>query len=575
MKYSIINKRIGRLAAASLMILFYFSGCKPEQYPITTNPTLNIIQYFDTNPDYSIFDRALIKTGYAGFLGAYGRYTVFAPNNTAMTAYLQTINKSSVDEIDDNALKDFVSFHIVQDTLSTLNFTDGKLPTATMFGLYITTGAAIDGGITSYVINKQAKVIQPNIRTGNGLIHTLDHVLLPPTQTIAQILAANPKYSIFSQALTATGYYDTLNVVPANSSNRPFLTVIAQTDSVFNAAGITSFADLKAKYSTTGNPKNPNDSLFLYVAYRIIPSLQYLGDIVSSPSQTTLAPQENLPVALINSDVILNQVVFNGILEVGVPLDRVLGDVPANNGVIQSVKTNFKYKVRQQAPVYFDVTDQPELRKATSVYKKVGATLPITTGLVSAFSWEAANNYSGPVYTVDGAVGSKQYFVNNDYVLIGLRLGFTTIPSWFETVTPLIVKGTYKVWICYRNGGSGGQGRFTQVSVDGQTLGRIVDFGTTLPSSTSSRTVLESQGYKRYIAEQPAGSTTNIAQLAGVVTITSTDVHRIRFTCIKTSGGSTNNVFLDMIQFIPTSMSQTDKCMSVNGNIVNTPSTFP
>lgn len=245
MKYAHTDHNRYWLLSVCMVILLYINGCKPEKFPITTNPTLNAIQYFDNNPNFSMFDQALVKSGYAGFLGAYGAYTVFAPNNTAMTAYLKTINKSGVDQVDDATIKSFVSMHIIQDTLSTLNFTDGKLPTATMYGQFITTGTALTNGTALYTVNKQANIVQPNIRVGNGIIHAVDHVLTPATLTIAQTIAANPKYSIFNQALIATGYADTLNVLPASNPGRPFLTLIAQTDSVFNAAGISSYTDLK------------------------------------------------------------------------------------------------------------------------------------------------------------------------------------------------------------------------------------------------------------------------------------------------------------------------------------------
>jgi uncharacterized surface protein with fasciclin (FAS1) repeats len=334
MKSTIIKNKLIWIMSVCCALVIYFTGCKQEKYPIATDSTLNATQYFETNSQFSLFDQILEKTGYAGFLGAYGAYTIFAPNNDAVMAYFKSKGKTSVDQMNVDTLKAMAQMHIIQDTLSTLNFTDGKLPTPTMYGQYITTGAANIGGVTSYTVNKQANILQPNIHVGNGLIHTVDHVLSAATLTIAKLVANNPKYSIFAQALTATGFYDTLNVVPANNPGRPFLTLIAQTDSVFKAAGINSYTDLKNKYSTTGNPKNVNDSLYLYVAYRIVPGVQFLGDITSSPSQPTLAPQESIQTQLIDGNVILNQIVFNGITEAGVQLDRIHGDVSASNGVL-------------------------------------------------------------------------------------------------------------------------------------------------------------------------------------------------------------------------------------------------
>ena len=124
-------------------------------------------------------------------------------------------------------------------------------------------------------------------------IHALDHVLKPATKSSAQLISENPKFSIFKQALVATGFYDTLNIVNTATPKRWF-TVLAETNQALADSGITSYSALFAKYSNTGNPKNPLDSLYIYVAYHIIPEAKYLADIASASSHFTLQPLEVL-----------------------------------------------------------------------------------------------------------------------------------------------------------------------------------------------------------------------------------------------------------------------------------------
>jgi len=127
----------------------------------------------------------------------------------AIKIYLQQIGKAATDELDTTALKDLVRIHLIQDTVSTSGFTDGKLSTPTMYGQYLITGVN-DAGIT--MVNRQAFITQSNILIGNGYIHVIDHVLQPARLTLAKMVEQNSKFSIFTQALKATGFYDTLTL---------------------------------------------------------------------------------------------------------------------------------------------------------------------------------------------------------------------------------------------------------------------------------------------------------------------------------------------------------------------------
>ncbi|MGI4020992.1 MAG: fasciclin domain-containing protein [Janthinobacterium lividum] len=559
MEKFIIKYKLALLMLVCIALSVIVSSCKKENYPILTSGTLNITQYLEADPtQYSLFDQILEKSGYSGFLGAYGAYTLFAPTNVGVTAYLKAINKTSVDQIDANACKDIVKLHLIQDTLTTAQFTDGKLPSITMYGQYLITGAANVNGVTKITVNRQANMVKANIKVGNGIIHTIDNVLTPATLTLAQMIEQNPKYSIFSQALKQTSYYDTLNVA-ANSStnpNRKFFTLFAESDSVFNAAGISSYAALAKKYSTKGNPKNPADSLNLFVAYHAVPDIKYLADVATSPSLSTLAPLEIITTSITGTTILLNETTFNGTFEPGVPLNRTYSDNSATNGVLHAANTNFTIKVRSPTALYWDIADQPELRKQTSLFRKNGKSLVIPYGFCAGITWDKPA-YS-IAYTCD-ATTSTNYFVYYDHIDFPLRFGNAGVINWVEFTTPLLVKGQYKVWICYRNGVLG---QNTQISIDGNPLPRILNLGNTgtgynFPDVTYSGDILESLGYKRYSAAAPLTNNSQISQLAGTINISTTNKHQIRFTSIKDGGsGSANGVTIDMIHFIPVNQDQ-------------------
>jgi len=565
-----------------LFVMTILVSCKRQEITRTTTSDVNITGYFEKHPEqFSEFQKILERSGTSSFLGAYGKYTIFAPTNNAVKIYLESLGKTSIDQIDPVLLKDLVKLHTINDTVSTAFFKDGKLQQLTMYGQYLLTGAAFTAGVTRYTINRQANVTEANIRTGNGIIHVLDKVLTPANKTLAQMIEADPKYSIFSAALKATKFYDSLNVLPANQTadtTHRFLTVIAETDDIFKQAGINSFEQLKQRYSKTGNPASHTDSLWLFMAYRISPGARYLADIVTASSHPTLAPQEIITSKLIGQTILINDDEFNGIKEPGFQLDRAGSDNTAQNGVLHTVSKTYAIKIRQPTPLYWDVADQPELMKLPT-FRKAGAqgvSIGIKTSLAAGILFGNASATQDNLYTVDGASPSNAY-ANND--VLSLSFGSTAArQQWVEFTTPMIIKGRYKVWICYRQNGAGAN---VQAITDfgtpqEQVLPNIASWSTYLNSvgialaDINSDNLLEAQGYKRYAGSYSATGGNHVGRLMGTVNITITDKHKIRLNRVGGRDGSATTT-LDMIHFIPVDMDQQYPRFNRDGSRVTRP----
>src|SRR5688572_8475712 len=186
----------------SVLAVTCMVSCKKMKIVETTTTDVNIYDYLAQKPeDFSEIVKALNRTGYNEFLNAYGTYTFFAPNNEAVKAYLQETGKASIDAFSDAELKDLIRFHLIQDTINTSSFKDGKLPRVTMLGQYLVTGVTNTNGVSSFTVNRQATITQPNIRLANGNIHVINKVLKAATRTVAQTIEAKPEFSIFTQAL--------------------------------------------------------------------------------------------------------------------------------------------------------------------------------------------------------------------------------------------------------------------------------------------------------------------------------------------------------------------------------------
>jgi uncharacterized surface protein with fasciclin (FAS1) repeats len=568
-------KQVMLMVASGIILLACLSSCKREHINYNTTSTVNMYDYLAQNPaKFSLFKQIVDKAGYTSFLNTYGTYTLFAPTNDGVNAYLKAQGKANIDAIDAATAKGLVSIALIADTIGSQFFSDGKLRTPTTIGQYLITGSVTKNGIASTVINKQANLITANVLVGNGIVHIIDNVLMPATITLAKTIEQNSKYSIFTAALKATGFYDSINVASADNPDlkRKYLTVIGETDSVFKAAGIADYNALKAKYSTKGDPTNHADSLWLFVGYHIWSELSYLSDIAVLNSHATLAPLEITTSQLVGSSVLLNNDTFNGVLEPGQQLYRPNSDVSANNGVFHSSLANYTIKVRFPSPVYFDVCAQPEIIRTPGLYRS-GKSLPFVLGTLSNVYMEGQGGAgNGIVYVSDVtpfAASNNNYYYNGDHLEANSRwrVGSNGLHV-LEFTTPVIVKGTYKIWIDYKQNNAG---TVSPVYFDGASLPNTWNNADALNGNETDAQA-ESRGYKSY-SDAPVTTTLNnayygfVGRFMGIVTIKTTDHHKIR---METTANSNGNpvLALDVIEFRPVNMDQVHPRLGRNGNLV-------
>lgn len=562
-------------------------ACKKDSIITNTSSAVNMTNYFKQHPeDFSELSKILDISETASFLNAYGAYTFFAPDNNAIKSYLKDHNKNTVDEVSADEWKNFVKIHLLEDSVATEKFTDGKLPSLTMYGQYLITTAIFANGVTKYRINRQADIEQANISVGNGIVHKINNYLTPAQKTVAETLADMPRYTIFTEALRETGLYDSLNIKVTDNTNekRKWLTVIAESDSALRAMGFTNYAALKTRYSNTGTPKLTNDSLHLWVNYHILYGAKYLADIIVEDAHATLAPQEVITAKLKAKNVLINDDVFNGIHEVGFMLYRQYSDVSAINGVIHEPAQHFGIKPRMPYPVYFDFCSGADFVKIGSVYQRQDYTFnadeaKVWTDVTFSPTGSFASGRS-PIYRYNSASTAKTSY-NRDVLV--LPLGTSTRPLWAEFKTPLLIKGKYKIWIgYYTQAQSSSMVCDVQASIRPDVIGtepellsnaRSLGFTTKRPGlkkvvngvSVDDPDGEEAIGWKIYM-ESTSGS--QVARLMGVADIKQTGRYWLRITAVN---GSQNTNNLDMAQFIPIAMDQQYPRFKPDGSRIERP----
>jgi len=526
-------------------IVLVFQNCADQKIKEGTDETVNITDYLRQNDEYSMFLEILDLTNYASFMNTYGTYTLFLPTNDAVKEYLKEVGANSLKDVPIADLKNIVKLHILDQKVNTTSFTDGKIPTPSLYGQYLITGASNKDGISSTTVNKVASIVASNVEVGNGVIHVIDKVLRVADKTLAKTIEADPSLSLFTEVLKETGWYDKLNV-PHNieDKDKGYLSVLAQTNDVFKAAGFNNLQDLKNRYSHLKDPLNPKDSLNLFVSYRILPRLQYLADLAITPALETMAPLEVISAKLDVEKILLNEEVFNGVLEKGVALIREKSDVTASNGVLHFVDGNFAIKKRLPAPVYFDFADQPEFRKLTAIYRTaLNGFQAFEKSQLSDITWDGTATVA---YYKDTPKGGTIGFGWHADCLEITRFRDGSVQN-IAFKTPVIIKGKYKIWISYR-------GQLTKLGLvkvffDGVEMTRQINMAEFVNTSLDER-VLESQGYKRHIV--PTSSKMN-CRLVGTVDVTTTARHTLT---LQSQASFSAQSWFDVAEFRPVEMDQ-------------------
>ncbi|MFI1743318.1 fasciclin domain-containing protein [Thalassobellus sediminis] len=546
MKKIFNSHNLFRLTLAVVMTIFILN-CTSEKFKESTDETLNITEFLRVNDDYSLFLEILDVTGYAAFMNTYGTYTLFLPTNDAITQLLNEQGVSSVNDMPLEYLQELAKLHILPEAVNTTSFNDGKIASPSLQGQFLITGAAFIDGASSITVNKEARIVNSNIVVGNGIIHVLDKTLLVADKTLAETFEEDPSLSLFTEALKVTGWFDRLNeplTYDADSISN-HLTILAQKNEVFQEAGFSNIDDLKSRYSHLDDPLNLEDSLNLFVAYRIVPSLSYLADLAVTPASLTKAPLEVVTFKLAADSLLINEQTFAGVLEKGVEINRSESDITASNGVLHYVKENFFIKKRFPSPVYFDVGDQPEVRQLSSVFRKPDNRASFLKSELSRVDWPDNQSliYRAPAIG-DGAYLDRAW--HGDIMeLTRFRNGFLD-PITFDT--PVIIKGTYKVWVSYRQNGRSSAA--VSVKVDDVTLSRFINF-TEYGNTSLPERVLESQGYKRHI--EPHTNRFN-CRLAGIVEIKTTGTHKLTLEAVQDSRNG--ETWIDIVEFRPIDMDQ-------------------
>lgn len=206
--------------------------------------------------NFSILEKALLKTDLLNTFRNPGSYTVFAPTNAAFNTI--GVNDAFIDALVVNspAFKDFkrrLQYHVLALNLNGqystelpaagyMNTYSGYGSTTNPMSLYInqTSGIVLNGG----TINGGAVVTTGNVPASNGVVHVINAVLELPTiagfvkcnpdlTTLLAIVTSAPQSAVLTDLVSVTGPITDASPTTAVTQNR---TLFAPTNTAFSAA---------------------------------------------------------------------------------------------------------------------------------------------------------------------------------------------------------------------------------------------------------------------------------------------------------------------------------------------------
>ena len=184
-------------------------------------PSVTITDIVVNSPVHETLEAAVIAADLAETLAGEGPFTLFAPTDAAFAALPEGTVESLLED-PSGKLTDILLYHVAAGTALSTDLSDGMM-VPTLNGKSVKVTINDDG-----VFIDDAQVIFADIPADNGVVHVIDAVLLPPSNTITDIVVNSPVHETLEAAVIAADLAETL------AGEGPF-TLFAPTDAAFAA----------------------------------------------------------------------------------------------------------------------------------------------------------------------------------------------------------------------------------------------------------------------------------------------------------------------------------------------------
>lgn len=192
-----------------LLAVFGWNGCNEdftERRFDTDEEYMQIYDYVKSRQDLSVFKAICDYSGFYSTLSTSGAYTVFVPNDTAFVSLFKELKIRSYEEKTPEYWSYYMKYHTIEKKINTNSFEGGLMKDdPTMMG----DDYALMRDVTSYTaikLNNRSTIVENNIDLQNGYLNVIDRVLLPPINTVYDLLVQNGGYTKMLKLFEDNGF---------------------------------------------------------------------------------------------------------------------------------------------------------------------------------------------------------------------------------------------------------------------------------------------------------------------------------------------------------------------------------
>lgn len=264
-----MKKNIFPLLLSAFAFAFLLTACEAPQQP-------KIVELAGEQENLSTLVKAVEAAGLAETLSGEGPFTVFAPTNAAFEALPEGTLENLLKPENKEALTAILTYHVVPGAVKSTDLSDGQ-KAATVQGeeimVDLSDGVKING----------ATLVTADVEAGNGVVHIIDQVILPPSMqepegsNIVELALSQDNLSTLVQAVQAAGLVEVL------SGEGPF-TVFAPTNEAFAALPEGTLEMLL-------KPEN-KDALTAVLTYHVVPGAVKSTDLTDGQKAATVQGEE-------------------------------------------------------------------------------------------------------------------------------------------------------------------------------------------------------------------------------------------------------------------------------------------
>lgn len=258
------NLPLFKIASLSMMLVFTSLGLNAQ-----TNVYDDVIA---TSPNHTSLATALQQEGLdAALQNGMGTFTVFAPDNAAFDNLAAALGTDIAGLLANPALSDILLYHVLGSTVPASGVMNGAVVTP----LNMANTLKLTKTSMGSVYANQAMVNAADLTADNGVVHSVDAVLLP-VETVVDIAIDNNFNSLTAAVVTA-------ELLPALTDPLATLTVFAPTDQAFSDLATALGTDVNGLLALP----NLADILTYHVLGAEVMSADVTNGLIAQPLSTT------------------------------------------------------------------------------------------------------------------------------------------------------------------------------------------------------------------------------------------------------------------------------------------------